>query len=122
MAKYTIECPTRSKYTGAKAELFEVKASRKLLFFISFLFLFLLVLCRANAETQNALWFMDDLYITQLPGGDYSHAGTLNFDVIGVNNRNIKAPFDCEIVKVYPGYDTGNTVIIQSVTPVQFAN
>lgn len=73
-------------------------------------------------EYQPAMWFMDDLNITQEPGGNYSHAGTQNFDVVGVNNRNIKAPFDCEIVAIFNSYNSGNTVIIQSCNPVRYAN
>lgn len=71
---------------------------------------------------QPARWFMDDLNITQLPGGSYSHAGTMNFDVVGVNNKNIKAPFDCEIVEILEGTNAGNTVIIQSTNKVLYAN
>ena len=76
---------------------------------------------RADA-IQPAIWFMDDLNITQVPGGDYSHAGTLNFDVKGVNNTNIKAPFDCEIVEIFYGEKAANTVIIQSTSPVRYAD
>lgn len=74
------------------------------------------------AEIQPAMWFMDDLNISQVPGGDYSHAGTKNFDVIGVRNKNIKAPFDCTIVAIFPTYESGNTVIIQSDAKVKYAN
>ncbi|MDE5965058.1 MAG: hypothetical protein K2G65_06585, partial [Eubacterium sp.] len=60
------------------------------------LFLSLVMLCSitagidfsAQAATQNAMWFMSDLKITQTPGGDYSHKGTQNFDVVGVKNNN----------------------------------
>ena len=97
---------------------------RLLLLMASIMFCFLTIpaaIVSASGE-QPAMWFMDDLKFTQLPGGDYSHAGTLNFDVVGVNNSNIKAPFDCEIAAVFPGYNTGNTVIIQSTSPVLYAN
>ena len=97
------------------------RAHLLLLLLISF-FVFLIAGI-AEAETyQPALWFMDDLLITQVPGGDYSHAGTLNFDVVGRNNFDIKAPFDCEIVDLFPTYECGNTVVIQSVNMVQYAN
>ncbi len=76
----------------------------------------------AEAATQNALWFMDDLKITQVPGGDYSHKGTQNFDVVGVKNNNIKAPFDCKIVKIHKGKTYGNTVIIESTNKVLYAD
>lgn len=76
----------------------------------------------AEAATQNALWFMDDLKITQVPGGDYSHRGTQNFDVVGVKNNNIKAPFDCKIAKIHKGKAYGNTVIIESTNKVLYAD
>ena len=73
--------------------------------------------------TQKALWFMDYVKISQVPGGDYSHKGTLNFDVVGYKgNSNIKAPFDCKIVKIYKGYNTGNTVVVQSDNKVKYAD
>ena len=73
--------------------------------------------------TQKALWFMDYVKISQVPGGNYSHKGTLNFDVVGYKgNSNIKAPFDCKIVKIYKGYNTGNTVVVQSDNKVQYAD
>ena len=76
----------------------------------------------AEAATQNALWFMDDLKITQVPGGDFSHKGTQNFDVEGVKNNNIKAPFDCKIVKIHSGELYGNAVIIESTSKVLYAD
>ena len=96
----------------------------RILNIILFTFAFLLMYSQSvQAETyQPALWFMDDLNITQEPGGGYSHSGTLNFDVKGVNNLNIKAPFDCEIVAIFPGAQSGNTVIVQSVSMVLYAN
>ena len=74
-----------------------------------------------GAANQSAMWFMDDLRITQLPG-EGTHYGTKNFDVIGVQNNNIKAPFDCSIVDIFTRYIEGNTVVIQSNSPVQYAN
>ena len=77
---------------------------------------------------QKAMWFMDQLYITQVPGGDYSHAGTQNFDVIGVNEsgenvpHDIFAPFDCTVLEIYPSSNSGNTVIIQSTRKVRYAD
>lgn len=72
---------------------------------------------------KPAMWFMDDMNITQVPGGDYSHRGTENFDVAGVNNRNIKAPFEAKIVAIFKKTKfEANTVVIQSVNPVQYAN
>ena len=41
----------------------------------------------AIPKAQPAMWFMDDMYFTQLPGGGYSHLGTCNFDVIGDNGK-----------------------------------
>ena len=72
---------------------------------------------------KPAMWFMDDMNITQVSGGDYSHRGTENFDVAGVNNRNIKAPFEAKIVAIFKKTKfEANTVVIQSVNPVQYAN
>lgn len=93
-------------------------------------FLIALVLCvgmipPAEAATvQPAMWFMDNLNITQVPGGDYSHKGTMNFDVGngGTPHANIKAPFDCKIVKIHTGSGYGNTVIIESLNQVLYAD
>lgn len=72
---------------------------------------------------QKAKWFMNYLNITQVPGGDYSHRGTQNFDVVGSNgDNNIFAPFDCRIVAVYPQWIEANTVVIESIHPVLYAN
>lgn len=76
----------------------------------------------ASAATQKAMWFMNDLKITQAPGGNYSHKGTQNFDVVGVKNNNIFAPFDCKVVKIHSGYNYGNTVIIESTSKVDYAD
>lgn len=77
----------------------------------------------AASSTQPALWFMDAVKITQVPGGDYSHSGTQNFDVVGHNgNSNIKAPFDCKVVAIYTSWNCGNTVVIESLNPVQYAD
>lgn len=78
----------------------------------------------AAAKPQAAMWFMDYVSITQPPGGDYSHMGTQNFDVGhgGLIHANIKAPFDCKIVKIHTGSGYGNTVIIESLEPVLYAD
>ena len=69
-----------------------------------------------GANTQNAMWFMNYMYFTQVPGGDYSHQGTLNFDVVGYNgDNNIMAPFDCMIKAIYTSEYEGNTVVIESM-------
>ena len=96
----------------------QIKAKNaKILFAIFFVVCMLLtskkiVVFGAENMIQNAMWFMDDLYITQVPGGDFSHAGTYNFDVIGYDgNRDIYAPFDCVIKKIKQGevfYQTGD--------------
>ena len=77
---------------------------------------------KSNAsDVQSAVWFMDDFNITQLPG-EGSHSGTQNFDVYGIKNGEIKAPFDCKVVAYYPALESGNTVVIESVNPVRYAN
>ena len=66
-------------------------------FILCFIILTTILCCAfavAIAETQTAMWIMDDLYITQVPGGDYSHAGTLAFDIKGANNRNVTATWE----------------------------
>ena len=76
----------------------------------------------SNSQYQPAMWFMDVVKFTQEPGGGYSHKGTLNFDVVGVHNSNIKAPFDCKVVAIYKSWAEGNTVVIESLAPVQYAD
>ncbi len=71
---------------------------------------------------QPAMWFMDVVKFTKAPGAGSLHAGTLNFDVVGVNNSNIKAPFDCKVVAIYKQKKEANTVVIQSLAPVQYAD
>ncbi len=74
------------------------------------------------ANEEYAMWFMNDLYISQVPGGDYSHKGTQNFDVVGKNSNNIFAPFTCKILKIHTGYSYGNTVIVESTNKVHYAD
>ena len=77
----------------------------------------------ASAASINyALWFMNDLNITQAPGASFSHKGTQNFDVVGSSSNNIFAPFDCKVVAIHKGEDYGNTVIIESTSKVHYAN
>lgn len=75
-------------------------------------------------KLQKAKWFMNYVNISQVPGGDYSHQGTQNFDAIGTRgDNNIFAPFDCKIVAIYKElWSYGNTVIIQSLNNVQYAD
>lgn len=76
-----------------------------------------------DLSTQKAMWFMNAMYITQRPDGDYSHKGTQNFDVVGYNgDNNIFAPFDCRVVNIYTGQKSGNTVVIESLNPVLYAD
>lgn len=76
----------------------------------------------AEAATQKALWVMNDLKVSQVPNGNYSHMGTQNFDVVGVKSNNIMAPFDCKIVKIHKGELYANTVIIESTSKVLYAD
>ena len=73
-------------------------------------------------DEEYAMWFMDDMNFTQEPGGGYSHAGTYNFDVLGVSNRDIKAPFSAQIVAIMSSWASGNTVVIQSLNPVRYVD
>ena len=72
-------------------------------------------------DCQKAMWFMHDMNITQLPN-EGGHKGTQNFDVIGSTSNDIFAPFDCKVVAVYPEERSGNTVIVQSIKPVRYAD
>ncbi|MDE5670820.1 MAG: C40 family peptidase [Eubacterium sp.] len=108
---------TRQKFSSVSKKLLSLLLSLIMLFSVTSA-----IPITAEAATQNALWFMDDLKITQVPGGDYSHKGTQNFDVVGVKNNNIKAPFDCKIVKIHKGKTYGNTVIIESTNKVLYAD
>ena len=71
-------------------------------------------------KIQPAIWFMSVVNVSQ--GVDEgSHAGTLNFDVVGTTD--IFAPFDCTVKDVYPsGYDFAHTVVIESENDVQYAD
>ena len=102
---------------------------RRKIFYAFFLSIAIYFICGSTKvfadDYQYALWFMNDLNISQVPGGDDSHFNTENFDVVGVTSNNIVAPFDCKIVAIYPveerqGY--GNTVVIQSKKPVHYAD
>lgn len=74
-------------------------------------------------SVQPAMWFMKNMYFTQLPNGAYSHKGTLNFDVVGYNgNHDIFAPFDCKVLHIYSAYESGNSVFVQSINPVLYAD
>ena len=82
-----------------------------------------MVVFAAEEMVQRAMWFMDDLYITQEPGGSFSHAGTYNFDVIGYkDHRDIYAPFDCVVKKIHAGESYHNMVIIESAEKVLYAD
>jgi len=77
----------------------------------------------AASVPQPAMWFMDTVKISQIPNGNYSHKGTQNFDVIGHNgNSNIKAPFDCKVVAIYRSWAEGNTVVVESLDKVLYAD
>ena len=73
-------------------------------------------------KPQPAMWFMNVVKFTQKPGGSYSHEGTLNFDVVGMNNSDIFAPFDSKVVAIYKTKAEGNTVVIESLAPVLYAD
>ncbi len=78
---------------------------------------------RAAGEAQYALWPMDVVYFTQKIGGDYSHKGTLNFDIVGETKQaDVKAPFDAKVVAIFKKENEGNTVVIQSIDKVKYAD
>lgn len=77
---------------------------------------------------EVALFPMPYLYMSQDEGGDYSHQGTYNIDLLGwgANGRiytaNIFAPVTMKLVEYNPGYDWGNGCVFESVNPVHLPN
>ena len=77
---------------------------------------------------EVALFPMPYLYMSQDEGGDASHVGTYNIDLLGrdangrVYNAPIYAPCKMEVVGTILTYSGGNTVIFESVNKVHLAN
>ena len=77
---------------------------------------------------EVALFPMPYMYMSQDEGGDYSHQGTYNIDLLGwdangrVYQAPIYAPCTMKVVAYNPGYSNGNNVGFESVAPVHLPN
>ena len=77
---------------------------------------------------EVALFPMPYLYMSQDEGGDYSHIGTYNIDLLGwgANGRiyqaPIYAPCTMKVVATWLNYAGGNSVFFESVDKVHLAN
>ena len=77
---------------------------------------------------EVALFPMPYLRMSQDEGGNYSHIGTYNIDLLGwsssgrVYNAPIYAPCTMKVVNRWLNYDGGNVVFFQSVNRVHLAN
>lgn len=82
----------------------------------------------ADDGYEVALFPMRYMYMSQDEGGDYSHQGTYNIDLLGwdengrVYNAPLYAPCTLKVMHFYSGYDNGNTVALQSVNLVHLPN
>lgn len=79
---------------------------------------------RAADGYEVALFPMEYLVMSQDEGGDYSHQGTYNIDLLGwgpggrVYNCPIYAPCTCKVVYQENNYGAGNIRVFQSTQPV----
>ena len=74
---------------------------------------------------EVALFPLPYLYMSQDEGGDYSHVGTYNIDLIGYSpnvSAPIYAPCTMKVVQYASGYAAGNRVTFQSVDKVHLPN
>lgn len=72
---------------------------------------------------EVCLFPMEVLHMTQDEGGDYSHQGTYNIDLVGTyNNYPIYAPVTMKVVGTSLTEAGGNNVKFESVNPVHLAN
>lgn len=77
----------------------------------------------ANDGYEVCLFPLDVLYMTQDEGGDYSHEGTYNIDLVGTTvNAPLYAPVTMMVVGTSLTYEGGNNVKFQSVNKVHLAN
>lgn len=83
---------------------------------------------RASDGYEVALFPMPYLYMSQDEGGDYSHVGTYNIDLLGYNAEGrvyqapIYAPCTMKVVATRLNLSGGNTVVFESVNKVHLAN
>lgn len=79
---------------------------------------------RAADGYEVALFPMPYLYMSQDEGGDYSHQGTYNIDLLGWNGSArvlaapIYAPVSCKVVYVENTYASGNMRVFESLDVV----
>jgi len=77
----------------------------------------------ANDGYEVCLFPLDVLHMTQDEGGDYSHEGTYNIDLVGTTvNAPLYAPVTMMVVGTSLSYEGGNNVKFQSVNKVHLAN
>lgn len=82
----------------------------------------------ASDGYEVALFPMPYLRMSQDEGGDYSHIGTYNIDLLGwgpngrIYQAPIYAPCTMKVVAVWLNYAGGNSVFFESVNPVHLAN
>ena len=80
---------------------------------------------RATDGYEVALFPMHYLYMTQDEGGNFTHLGTYNIDLIGYipnTNAPVYAPCTMKVVQYATGYAAGNRVTFQSVDKVHLPN
>jgi len=72
---------------------------------------------------EVCLFPLDVLHMTQDEGGDYSHQGTYNIDLVGTTAQApLYAPVTMKVVGTSLSYEGGNNVKFESVNPVHLAN
>ena len=82
----------------------------------------------ASDGKEVALFPMPYLYMTQDEGGNYSHVGTYNIDLVGYNgssvtvNAPVYAPCTMKVVNYMPSFSGGHGVTFESVDRVHLAN
>ena len=82
----------------------------------------------ASDGYEVALFPMEYLRMSQDEGGDYSHQGTYNIDLLGwgpngrIYQAPIYAPCTMKVVTFWNTYAGGHNVCFQSVNPVHLAN
>ena len=82
----------------------------------------------ANDGYEVALFPMPNLRMSQDEGGDTSHQGTYNIDLLGWNqngrvyNAPIYAPCSMRVVAYWNTYEGGHQVTFESIRPVHLAN
>ena len=82
----------------------------------------------ASDGYEVALFPMPYLYMSQDEGGDYSHQGTYNIDLLGwdANGRVYQAPMyapcTMKLLHFWTAYANGNMQVWESTQPVHLAN